>query len=709
MKRLLLSLLLASFAMFIFAGNVELQDAKSIAKNAYFQKLNNYHEQVAIDAVEILDYYVINNNGESVIYAFNFTNYGFILIAAEDAIEPVLGYTFDNHYSTGNHPEGFSGVLWEYGDHINYLRTNKIEASPEISQMWSELKNYKPSTFAPKDKSKDIDPLLTATWNQDWPYNYYCPEDAAGPGGHVYVGCVATAMSMIMQYWRFPEQGSGSHSYYCYPYGTLSVNFGEATYNWDAMVDNSDQNINHDMALIGYHAAVSVDMGFTPNASGAYSADVPYAMKTYFNYANNVQYLQRQNFPLTSWETYLALELEDNCPVYYSGQSPSGGHAFVLDGYRESDGFYHFNFGWSGYDNGWYAVTDAGGFPTQQGMVKNIEPNDPNYPYYCSPDYELTNLVGSFEDGSGPQESYEASASCSWLINPQTTQDSVTKIKINFVILDTDVNDIVTLYDGPTTSDPVIGEYSGPDAPTSPIYSTGNQILIVFEADGDGNTGTGFKIEYESYLPSWCSGNTVHEEPSGSFDDGSGDFWYKNGSNCTWMITPEFASDITLTFTEFSTEEDADVLKVYDATNNQLLATISGDYSGGNLPAPIYNENGALFIAFQSDGINNGPGWAIEWEIGNTGVDTENANFNSLKVYPNPTNNILNISFALEDSQTFEVRLISVTGNVVYQEAQDNFSGHYVNTIDLSNMAKGVYFLNLSNENGSINKKVVVK
>ncbi|MCD4732477.1 MAG: T9SS type A sorting domain-containing protein, partial [Bacteroidales bacterium] len=54
-------------------------------------------------------------------------------------------------------------------------------------------------------------------------------------------------------------------------------------------------------------------------------------------------------------------------------------------------------------------------------------------------------------------------------------------------------------------------------------------------------------------------------------------------------------------------------------------------------------------------------------------------------------------------------KLISVTGNVVYHEAKDNFSGHYVNTIDLSNMAKGVYFLNLSNETGSINKKVVVK
>ena len=93
---------------------------------------------------------------------------------------------------------------------------------------------------------------------------------------------------------------------------------------------------------------------------------------------------------------------------------------------------------------------------------------------------------------------------------------------------------------------------------------------------------------------------------------------------------------------------------MYDATNNQLLVTLSGEYTAGNLPDPIYNENGALFIAFQSNGAINAPGWAVEWEIGNTGIDAENAEFNSLLVYPNPTANLLNVSFELEESQTFE-------------------------------------------------------
>jgi len=708
MKRLLFTLLLTSFISVLFAANVELQDAKTIAKNAYYQKLNSYVEKVDFDAVKIMDYYVINKNGESVIYAINFMNYGFILISAEDAIEPVLGYAFDSHYSTEDQPVGFKGILWEYGDHITYLRSNKIDASIEISQQWSELSSFKPTGFEAKDGSKDIDPLLTCTWDQSNPYNYLCPEDPAGPGGNVLVGCVATAMCQIMQYWRYPDQGSGSHTYYCYPYGSLSVNYGETTYDWAGMTDNTSQ-INIPMALVGYHAAVAVNMDFGPEASGSYSHDVPDALTDYFNYSSAVMYQLRSGIALATWEGYAQNQLEDGCPVYYSGQSPDGGHAFVLDGYRESDGLYHFNFGWGGYSNGWFLITDAGGFTSQQGMVRNITPQDPSYPYGCTPDFELTNLVGSLEDGSGPQEDYDQNANCSWFINPQTEQDSITKIKISFVLLDTDEDDVITLYDGSTTSDPVLGTYSGPDAPTIDIYSTGNQMLIVFEADGNSTTGSGFKIEYSTYQPNWCSGNTLITEPSGTFGDGSGDFWYKNGTSCTWMITPDWASDITLSFTEFSTEEDVDQVKVYDADNNQLLATISGDYSGGNLPDPIYVESGEIFLAFQSNGAINGPGWTAEWEIGNTGIDVENAEFNSLMVYPNPTNNLLNISFELKNTQPFEVKLISVTGNVVYFEAKENFSTHYVNTINLTNIEKGVYFLNLTNETGAINKKVVVK
>jgi len=707
MKRLLLSFLLISFAGFLFAEKVELKEAKTIAKNAYFQKLNTYNNPVGFDALQIADQFTIKNNGEEMIYVFDFTGYGFILIAADDAIEPVLGYTFDNQYPLENQPEGFHGVLAEFKEQIQYLRDNNIEASNKIEAQWNALLSFDPSQFTPQKGDKDIDPLVTCTWNQDSPYNFLCPEDPQGPGGHVYVGCVATAMSQIMYYWRFPLQGQHSHSYNASGYGTQSANFEETTYPWDEMVDNTDSKYNLAIALIGYHAGVSVDMMYSAGGSGAYSDDVPFALKYYFKYSNSCVYKQRTNYNLTTWKNMVQSELDDDCPVYYSGSSPDGGHAFVLDGRHDADDTYHFNFGWSGSGNGWYLITNAGGFPSNQGMVINIVPNDDNYPYGCGMNSEKTSLVGSFEDGSGPMENYDENADCSWLINPQTATDSVTYIKIEFTKFDTDPNDIVTVYDGPTTDDPVLGTYSGTTIPAI-ISSTGNQVLVTFVADGNSTTSAGWQLEYESVLPSYCGSLVTLEDPTGTISDGSGDFYYNNQSNCMWKIAPVYASDLTLTFTEFNTDIE-DVLKIYDATNNQLLAEISGEYTSGNMPDPVFTENGQVFLIFQSDGIYNAPGWSADWEIGNVSVKEQMDGVSMLNVFPNPANNILNISFKTDRVQSFTVKLMSVTGEVVYEDTSDNFSGNYSNSIDVSSFAKGVYILNLSNETGSVNKKVVIR
>jgi len=61
---------------------------------------------------------------------------------------------------------------------------------------------------------REVLPLITTTWDQGANYNALCPADGAGPGGHVWSGCVATAMCQIMNYWRYPIQGTGSHGYY---------------------------------------------------------------------------------------------------------------------------------------------------------------------------------------------------------------------------------------------------------------------------------------------------------------------------------------------------------------------------------------------------------------------------------------------------------------------------------------------------------------
>ena len=41
-------------------------------------------------------------------------------------------------------------------------------------------------------------PLLTTQWNQDYPYNLFCPADPYENYAHSYTGCPATAMGQII-------------------------------------------------------------------------------------------------------------------------------------------------------------------------------------------------------------------------------------------------------------------------------------------------------------------------------------------------------------------------------------------------------------------------------------------------------------------------------------------------------------------------------
>jgi hypothetical protein len=132
-----------------------------------------------------------------------------------------------------------------------------------------------------------------------------------------------------------------------------------------------------------YHAGVSVDMQYGVGGSGAFSNDVPDAIMGYFNYRPGAVILYKNNYPnVEDFKNILRADLDQNLPIYYSGVDGSSGHAWVCDGYRMSDGKFHFNWGWSGANNGWYAIgaLNPGGyqFNTDNQVVVHIKPYNPN-------------------------------------------------------------------------------------------------------------------------------------------------------------------------------------------------------------------------------------------------------------------------------------------------------------------------------------------
>jgi hypothetical protein len=439
-------------------------------------------------------------------------------------------------------------------------------------------------------------------------------------------------------------------------------------------------------------------MHYAPDGSGAYSTDVPYALKTYFKYSPAVQHVSRGGYTVTNWENMLTEQLDANKPIYYSGQSPDGGHAWVCDGYQKIGTVktFHFNFGWGGSDNGYYTSSNPNGFTTSQAIVRNITPNT-GYPYGCTAKtLELSR--GSIEDGSGPLAMYNNNLSCSWLIAPV---DTVNSIAVSFVRFDLSSADTLYFYDGEDASAPLLAAYSGNSIPAG-VSSTGDRLFIQFVTDGTVQD-TGWLIEYTSGLPNLCSGTKTMVEPIGSFSDGSGPYNYKNNTLCKYKIQPPYAMNLTLTFDEFNLLPEDDI-SVYSLTNSDLIATLTGN----TIPDPITVPVGGLYLIFKTNNYYTSGGFNALYSVGNVGVN-ELPGISSLNISPNPASDFVMLRAYNSRSQQMQVILTDMTGKNLLNETFSLQSGNIEKSIDVSRFDAGMYFITVKTGEGKVTQKLIIK
>jgi hypothetical protein len=714
MKRTLLlvvSLLFLS-AVAVQAGIVDIKDARTVGKNFYFERISQYQD-IPFSSVAITSELTEMENGQPMWYVFNFNNdKGYIIVAADDASWPVIGYSFRGAFTGENMPENLAYWMDHYRDQIRAIRAESMPAEEDAVNEWQRLIVSSPSQLENMRAVLDLEPLLGNNfWDQVFPWNAKCPlRTDMGAGGHAYVGCVATSMTQIMFYWRFPETGQG---YHCIsptpPTGPDCADFGNTTYEWNGM-DNLGKNNNSSkesdpLAILGSHGGISVDMDyFNAGGSAAYCNDVPGALKNYFKYANSTQFIQKSSYNQTAWKNEIRASLDAKDPVQYSGSGSGGGHAWVCDGYQGTD-YFHMNWGWGGSYNGYFLLTNLnpGGylFNSMQGACINIEPPSSMYPNYCTGQVIVDAYdYGSIEDGSGPKADYPNNTNCSWLIAPD---DSVENIILNFQRFAVDAGDFVTVYDGPTTSSTILGTYTGTTIPAA-ITSTGPQMLVTLVSNGSG-TANGFQADYETNLIPFCAGSTNLTGPAGDLSDGSGRFHYRNGVTCKWYIKPDNAETTTLTFNSFNTEQAEDKVSVYDLGSGTLLGTFSGDYT--TPPGPVTSASGQMLVIFNANTTIRGEGWDASYTI--TVATPEIQGVETIKVFPNPTSGLLNVSFNVKEAQTVSLEVLSMTGNAVYAESLGNIQGAVSKQLDLSGLAKGIYMLKMTGGKGVKMSKIVLQ
>jgi len=313
------------------------------------------------------------------LYIFT-TEDSFVILSADDCVKPILGYSTENPFGTETIPENVRGWLEDYENYIAETRKSGKKAEAQVEKEWEKLIDGNVTT----SKTESPSYLVKTQWDQFMPFNLQCP------GTNTATGCVATAMAQIMKYWNYPTTGFSSHSYTptSHPeYGELTVNFGENTYDWDNMIDSylgsyTEEQANA-VAKLMYHCGVSVDMSYG-HSSSAITSDAIYALQTYFNYCPTAEYVKRADYvdengeeDLEQWKNLLIAELTATPPrpIQYRGNNTGRtGHSFICDGYDETTGKFHFNWGWSGDGDGWFDIPDIPSYPDNHGAIIGIQP-----------------------------------------------------------------------------------------------------------------------------------------------------------------------------------------------------------------------------------------------------------------------------------------------------------------------------------------------
>ena len=440
-----------------FSRVVDEITAKSVGLN-FFHNFVNTDRAKSITDLKLLKKITANSfnlsklnieDTSSYIYIFETlpTN-GFIIISADNAIDPIIGYSDLNKFSFEKMPTNITGLFQNYVTQIQYVKENKIVANEKIKSMWNDLKvvtivdsvrikSFSIDKIISNSLPANVAPLIKTKWDQSPLYNLNCPpfkDTYTNPlDSNTVTGCVATATAQVMNFWSYPSRGFGFKQYTDSVgnfTGNVSANFGSINYQWSSMANSLTRStpissIKAVSTLIG-NVGIAAGMNYNYNSSGTQILEkvggknsAEYALKNYFNYNNTLHGLFKSDYNDLQWIDTLRNELSLGRPIIYAGFGKGSGHCFVLDGYSSyiltnSATSYKFsiNWGWSGYCDGNYTLDNLiptngslgigagnGEYTDGQQAIIGIQPPSNNITYSIALNGKLTSTAANVNYG----------------------------------------------------------------------------------------------------------------------------------------------------------------------------------------------------------------------------------------------------------------------------------------------------------------------
>lgn len=651
MKKALWIYLFLFFAVPGFSQEIDRSEMLEVAKG-FFQE-HSTRKSYSSEDIQWKDF----SRGDTTLMYLAHNQKDFVLFANDMRVDPILGYSLEGTFQGEEFPPQLEDLLKGYSDQILLLKRKPVQkASTNFAGTWED---YLKGDF--NKMSAQVEPIIDVNWNQGRGWNRYCPEDADGPGGHAYVGCVAVAMGQAMSVYEHPDRGEDSSSYRHSEYGEISANYEETQYKWNLMSATAADDYN---SLLLYHLAVSVEMDFAPDGSGAYTKDAASALKKYFDYSNDLYYASSTDDQV--WTGLLKSELDAGRPIIYGGNNGSDvGHAFNLDGYADND-YFHVNWGWSGQYNGYFTLSSltpySGADYSKNGKaVLNIKPMD-----HAPVDIELSQntLVDTIDAGTvvavmstidpDRRDSFTyqvrgalgvfgrlycpfATREDSLVLSEKVSHEDYQELKINIVSEDSQGN----LIDKDFTIEVLKGNYPPTDLTLSntALYDT----MSIGSFVGRFSTRDPDKADHFTY--------ELVESADSESDQDNGKFL---------IVRDSLLTDFD--FSDFSASRCSIYVKTTDSHSESLSKP---------------------FVL----------------EVNKVQTDLANSNFNDegmehSRVFPNPTAGYLYISSG--DALVRAIRLYDSNGNLLR-----SLSGEiHDKELDLSGMSPGVYLVRLEFQSG---------
>jgi len=360
--RKLLTFLFAALAVSAGARHITPDEAATVASE-FFNRSPRTRSAVSISPVMAKS---ASKADVLLYYAFNETHgNGFVLIAGDDRLPKVIGYSDKGSFNFENIPPQLSAIF----------------ESTEAALVQFDVSTCRHASWNASPTGNTSEKVLnTAEWNQDAPYNRECPQIDGKP---TLAGCGAVALAIIMKYHNWPEKGVGRHRYKRNG-EIIGYDFSKAQFDYskmpDAVTAETSEEEKNAVADLIYAAGISVGTSYGVDASG-YPAGMSYkALSYFFDYDPSCSYIEGDSHSVSELKDITISQIDKDLPVIYDGAPFGNGHTWVVDGYSEDKTMLHCNFGWGGEMNGFYAVDALLGYFRCDGIAIDIRPNRDHKP-----------------------------------------------------------------------------------------------------------------------------------------------------------------------------------------------------------------------------------------------------------------------------------------------------------------------------------------